>query len=736
MAAHVPPADVEDVDDHAKSRKLFEEQEAAEYMIQWKNGFLQRKKAFLSANINAEGKVAWKHTFISHALKTGVVDEGVLNDMIRRVVEREKDVDFFIISLVRLLYVMHHSEVKPSAASQIKLDQLASALLNFPYWPSRDWHEMENNHLCFWSENHIVMTLGSAHLMRQWRRRQTHSKTRHGSNTNASGGAASPGAADGAAASPMHAGGAEVGATSSVLADMGDSLEEALLLSYLTAHAATEMMFEVLSHVYIPYTVSALMNLVDFSENEQIREAANKWLCVAVKHVLLGTTDSGVVTLTASARGFARTRTDCTGHNINNLVYLLSGAGVDASPEPSQVTDFLLTTSWVPTAKVMSFHMLQGRLTVRASPTLESIRTMFADVPENERVPFYWSAGLLLHPNFTRETKEYQHRKRLGKNDTLFFLKWVPGIAARGLVHAYGPFSRGQTYCGLTLNIYKRHGGLCLSSFERYNQGNVSFQQLPWCANIGGASVWTQTGDGNMKSAFTNTHNPCIRQRGPICTIEHNVPKGMSRGPITGMILKYTARLYWPVHKFDQGTSRVYTRYTNDKMQQSWLQFAEAHQDSTVPCWRIARRGVCFIGVYCSHATIAEIDPMLVDSIASTATEHIAIACHARKHTWVVVVGTVDEYLDYDVKPMRSSSTAGKSKDGTDTDKKAGALSKTLAAPESTASPTAVKLAPLDAFAQRCLSMRITQAGEAMGGGDVEVEDEVEGIVSGRTEEV
>ena len=700
--------------------KLLVQKDADEYMDSWREAFLQRKQAFREAKIYTE-TVVGKHTFISHAVKTGLLDTAILEDLQRRVTGREKDVDFFIISLVRLLHVMRDSEVRPTDASQGTLDQVASSLMTFPYWPSRDWHTSENEHLCFWSENHIVMTLGSAHLMRQWRR-----KTWKGSGSGL--GSGSGPVSEGVGASPLHAAatgsGGKVVTAPSELDDLSDSLEEALLLSYLQAHASTEMMFEVLSHVYIPYTVSALLNLVDFSENEAIREAAGKWLSIAVKHVLLGTTDTGVVTLTASARSFARTRTDVVGHNINNFVYLLTGVSSDESPGPSQVTDFMLTTKWVPSATDMSFHLLQGRVTLRASPTMESLRDLFHDVPATERVPFYWSAGLLLHPDFTRETKEYQHRKRLTKNDTLWIFSWIPSIAAAGLVRAYSPFSRGQTYCGFTLNIYKRHGGLCLSSFERYNEGNVSFQQLPWCANIGGAGVWTQTGDGNLKSAFTNTHNPSIRQCGPICTIEHNIPKGMSRGPITGLMLSYTARLYWPAHMFDNGSSRVYTRRPNT---QTWLQFSEAHQDSTVPCWRVARRGVCFIGVYCTHPTKAEVDPQQVAALARSTTSHVSIACHSPRHTWVVLVGTADEYLDYEAKPKPVANTkdAQNSKEGGTE-----AAAAVQAEAEAPAASPATKLDPLDAFVQRCLSMRIVQTGEAMGAGNVEVEDEVEGIIS------
>ena len=704
------------------------EAEEKDCMVRWQEQWELRKQIYKEFIYQNTG--AGKYTFISWALKTGVPDKATVDSHVDDVRKRNKDVDMHIISLVRLLYLMREREDTGNAMTSVDkataaatCEDISNALSTFPFWPSKDQEKEDNDHLCFWSENHIVMSLGSAHLTRQYIRQ----KKSNQANTENSKSTISPisGTAD----------------TDSESA----ALEDALLLSYLQAHASSEIMFEVLSHVYIPYTVSALLNLIDFSTSAPIVEAARGWISVAIRHVLLGTTDTGVATLTASGRAFERTRLYTHGHNINQLVHLLTGTSCEpkgsagtVEPRMSQVVDFLLTTKYIPLNTDLACHLSQGRITLKGSPSIDEVRGLFPTITEGERIPFYWSAGLLLHPDFTRETKEYQRRKKLNQNDTLWAFSWFPDFAAARLVKAYGPLSRGQSYCGFTLNIFKRHGGLCLSSFERWNVGNCAFQQLPWCANIGGAGVWTQTGNGKdtIGKAFTNTFNPCIRQVGSLCMINHNRDSGMSYGPITSWIMDYTARLFWPDHLFE--SSSLYTRRYNGanskyaKHAQSWLQFPQSMQDSNVPCWRIARRGVCFIGVYCTHATNAE---PLTQNLPGNAlgNTYRTIACLSRNHTWIVLVGTEDQYYDAigedQGEAKEKESVVSATATAAATSSESGCLeAETSEQLDSMASvgaePTRADYSFLN-FTQRCLSMSIVDTAEF--DGEVVVTDEREG---------
>lgn len=76
-------------------------------------------------------------------------------------------------------------------------------------------------------------------------------------------------------------------------------------------------------------------------------------------------------------------------------------------------------------------------------------------------------------------------------------------------------WSKGQNYTGICLNIYKAPGGLMLSSFEEYNVGLCSYQQIPWMANISGVGMWS--GSGNMKNLrqfdVSNLYSPSVSQK-------------------------------------------------------------------------------------------------------------------------------------------------------------------------------------------------------------------------------
>ena len=78
------------------------------------------------------------------------------------------------------------------------------------------------------------------------------------------------------------------------------------------------------------------------------------------------------------------------------------------------------------------------------------------------------------------------------------------------------------------MNVYKRQGGLCLSSFEDFNVGDAGFQQQPWIANLDGIGVWTESGyvgGGVMNFNMTNSHSPKIVQKGELLVCSYAAPQ-------------------------------------------------------------------------------------------------------------------------------------------------------------------------------------------------------------------
>jgi hypothetical protein len=82
---------------------------------------------------------------------------------------------------------------------------------------------------------------------------------------------------------------------------------------------------------------------------------------------------------------------------------------------------------------------------------------------------------------------------------------------------SYDHYSAGQNYTDVTLNVYKSNNEKCiLSSFENYNVGLQSYQQLPWIANFDGVGIWIQSRTTNtiLQDIGINSTNPAISQSG------------------------------------------------------------------------------------------------------------------------------------------------------------------------------------------------------------------------------
>jgi hypothetical protein len=282
-----------------------------------------------------------KHTFLIQSRFAGNVNKKKLGKFLESVDQRGHKVDFNLIILIRFLFFDRED-------LSIDQDLIDQALSHFPFWPSI--HTTSSN--IFWSENHIFMYLTSAVLFRQR-------------------------------------------ALERNLSSLCGEREELLLISYLEGHASFEGVYEVLSHTYLPYTFSALLNLYDFSNHSHLRSLASVLLERICSQILLCTNRNGVGTLTASGRQYFSTRTKNWGHNINQFIYLVTGHGSD-DWKPSPLTDFLLTSTWTPPDQSLRFFNLTGFYQSRMNHRTEDIRRLYTDLDPIERVPFYWCEFFLI----------------------------------------------------------------------------------------------------------------------------------------------------------------------------------------------------------------------------------------------------------------------------------------------------------------------------------------------------
>jgi len=96
-------------------------------------------------------------------------------------------------------------------------------------------------------------------------------------------------------------------------------VEEALLRIDLNVHIEFGGFYECNSHVYLPYTLSALLNLYDYSTDEDVKSQSSVLANMLVRQLLTTTSDKGVANLAVSGRSYPRTRQRISGNDLIEL---------------------------------------------------------------------------------------------------------------------------------------------------------------------------------------------------------------------------------------------------------------------------------------------------------------------------------------------------------------------------------------------------------------------------------
>ncbi len=356
--------------------------------------------------------------------------------------------DFTIISLVRILYFT-------SAYDDMILPVLEPVL----YWPKQGEEVIQN----YSSENHMIMWLSSAYLLKQ----------REGWEM--------------------------------------DSLLEDRLRHFLDLKL-TYGFYEWNSAVYLPYTLSALLNLADFAGDSDIRADAESAAKRLLTEMLRLTNDVGAF-FPVSGRGKLSKYENAYTHNHSALIYILTQMG-QAPTGATAASGFLSTSeinfddvadSWTPTVNI-SYNF--------GHPINDSVHSGF---PRQDRTFFQWSAGGYYHPDVAADTAY-----TINYYD-MYGVQGIPIWLANLSSSVGATFSRSSVLSQAKFDIYKNEG-VTLSSVDAYYPGYFGWQQWPWVAAVDDIAVWTQSGPvysdwGERSDLNINTHLPRVMQDGNVALI-------------------------------------------------------------------------------------------------------------------------------------------------------------------------------------------------------------------------
>ncbi len=278
--------------------------------------------------------------------------------------------------------------------------------------------------------------------------------------------------------------------------------------------------YEFFSPVYAKFTITALFNLADFAEDEEISTKAASAVQRLLSELLLFATDDGIY-YPVAGRAYPE---HYDGSRYDRAIYLLTGNG--SLREGTTNVSVAIATTSVDLSGVSNSWSPEENLTLDNGHTLlEGKREINNTLTREDRIVFQWSSGAYFHPH-TAEDMLWQlgnydmwdHRQFQSYSD----LSWLPPSIGSVAATFAGSISRSSYIGKAEIDIYKNHG-VVLTSLQNYWKGRLGYQQWPWVATCGDQPVFTRSGNvgegGFNEDRSNNTTLPYLEQDGNVALI-------------------------------------------------------------------------------------------------------------------------------------------------------------------------------------------------------------------------
>ncbi len=445
---------------------------------------LRRNNYIDSALVSPSG-----HKMIFQAYRNVPVDSAQLQTMLNNLLAKTTS-DFDIIQLIRILFLstgQYDSKILP-------------LLEDIPFWIN--YNDTVRN---YWSENHMIMWMGS-----DWLLHEKYNK-------------------------PI------------------DSTLRKRLVHYLDLKNEFGF-YEFNSSVYAPYSLSGLLNLADFSQDTIIKKGAATAAQRLLTDLLLYTNDLGAF-YPVAGRNYPSKYTNPFYQNHSGLIYLLTGKG---AADNFPVSAAFLSSSGLPVDSVINSWQPRVYTSYFNGHTLDTSFILNSSQKFADRAVFQWSFGGYFHPAIVSNTVQILNDSALWDQTDFSVLEPLRNIitpsSAPMLSESLGVASKSTVLCEANLTLFK-HDGITLSSVIDYWKGKAGFQQYTCVANVGTTAVYTAAGDvladwDARNDKVQNTQLPYVNQKQNVALIMYR-PE-----PTPGLLPDYfqnkDVSLHWFPADFDE----------------------------------------------------------------------------------------------------------------------------------------------------------------------------------------
>lgn len=388
--------------------------------------------------------------------------------------------------------------------------------------------------------------------------------------------------------------------------------------------------YEFFSLTYLPYSLGGIINLVDFAEDEEIKELARQAALVLLHDLVLATNSQGIF-MPVSGRAYpGKYRGKSYGSTTQRIAAILTGVGPKALPGGNGPVPAFATTS-LDVSPVLAAYSENVNVSYRIghSSSESAVDTLHGHLNEDDKAIFQMSAGAYAHPNFVADTlaltAKYNINSKLA-DDFAQIIASLEDILSLGSSIG-GSLTKSSLLMDQTIDIYK-DGSAMLSSVQSYNGGRAGWQQFPWMATTGTQAIFTSSGEGrggwDVGQQMANTHLPDVKQNGNVALITykadtnlHLISRAVDLFVNNGIEFDTKVNLYWPDENFDETAS-----YGN---------------------WIFAREGDGYIAVY-RHCTDTE---SITETKDGQDVVNVFYSCDDREQVWASVAGSAASYNSF-----------------------------------------------------------------------------------------
>ena len=274
--------------------------------------------------------------------------------------------------------------------------------------------------------------------------------------------------------------------------------------------------YEYFSPIYYPYTTAAMLNLVDFAEDDEIKEKAIQAATRLMTDIMLVTNDRGYYFSTCGRGNMGKYSNGNVG-GIGTLVRFISGIG--ETPTNSHIGALALATSHLDATDICATWASEVNTTLHYGHPLSEARNIYNELTREDRIIFQWSSGAYFHPLVAQETMWQVSNFNLWEHEEFSgfsFAQFLPPAWGNVFAKIAASISRSSYIGNVEIDIYK-NGGVMLNSSQDMWKGRGGYQVYPIVAAVESLPILLRSGEiypnwNDVPDRRSNDHMPYVDQ--------------------------------------------------------------------------------------------------------------------------------------------------------------------------------------------------------------------------------